>query len=74
MATVIKNKKIIHLDSVSDLILKLNENVAVQNNKIENQERQTQKIIHQLRIQNMYKAHENDLVIDSNIFENDELD
>jgi hypothetical protein len=35
---------------------------------------QNQKILHQLRIQNMYKASENDFIIDENIFENDELD
>lgn len=32
------------------------------------------KILHQSRIHNMYKAHENDFSIDDNIFENDELD
>lgn len=32
------------------------------------------KVLHQNRIHNMYKAHENDMVIDDNIFENDELD
>jgi len=32
------------------------------------------KVLHQNRIHNMYKAHENDLTIDDNIFENDELD
>lgn len=34
----------------------------------------TKKVLHQNRILNMYKAHENDLTIDDNIFENDELD
>jgi len=35
---------------------------------------QNQKILHQLRIQNLYKASENDFIIDENIFENDEID
>ncbi len=35
---------------------------------------QNQNILHQLRIQNMYKASENDFIIDENIFENDEID
>jgi hypothetical protein len=35
---------------------------------------QNQKMVHQLRIQNMYKASENDFIIDENIFENDEID
>jgi hypothetical protein len=35
---------------------------------------QNQKMLHQLRIQNMYKASENDFIIDENIFENDEID
>jgi hypothetical protein len=34
----------------------------------------TKKVLHQNRIHNMYKAHENDFTIDNNIFENDELD
>lgn len=34
----------------------------------------TKKVLHQSRIHNLYKAHENDLTIDDNIFENDELD
>lgn len=32
------------------------------------------KVLHQNRIQNMYKAHENDMIIDNNIFENDGID
>ena len=32
------------------------------------------KVLHQNRIQNMYKAHENDIIMDDNIFENDEID
>lgn len=32
------------------------------------------KVLHQNRIHNMYKAYETDLTIDSNIFENDEID
>lgn len=35
---------------------------------------QNQKMVHQLRIQNLYKASENDFIIDENIFENDEID
>jgi len=35
---------------------------------------QNQKMLHQLRIQNLYKASENDFIIDENIFENDEID
>ena len=34
----------------------------------------TKKNLHQSRIANMYKVHENDFVIDPNIFENDEID
>lgn len=32
------------------------------------------KVLHQNRIHNMYKAHETDMIIDTNIFENDEVD
>lgn len=74
MAHLLENKKIINLDSIDGRLVELGDTLTLQNIQITDQLLQTQKIIHQLRIQNMYKAHENDFIIDDNIFENDEKD
>ncbi len=68
------NKKIITLDSIEARLVILNDNLLKQSVQINDHILESKKIIHQLRISNMYKAHENDLIIDDNIFENDEID
>jgi hypothetical protein len=62
------------LSSTSGELNVIVENLGDQESILLNQINLTQKLIHQLRIGNMYKAHENDFIIDENIFENDELD
>lgn len=62
------------LSSTSGELNVIVENLGDQEGILLNQINLTQKLIHQLRIGNMYKAHENDFIIDENIFENDELD
>lgn len=57
-------------DDIQTLTSKLEETRIL----LEDQLLVTKKVLHQNRIHNMYKAHENDLTIDDNIFENDELD
>lgn len=74
MSILLQNKKIITLDSIDGRLVEINNNLSNQNIQLNDQLLQSQKIIHQLRIQNLYKAHENDLIIDDNIFENDEID
>ena len=69
----LENKKIISLDSIDNRLVTLNETLLLQNNQLTDQILQSQKLIHQLRINNMYKAHENEFIIDDNIFENDEI-
>ena len=69
----LENKKIISLDSIENRLILLNETLLLQNNQLTDQILQSQKLIHQLRINNMYKAHENEFIIDDNIFENDEI-
>ena len=65
---------LINLNSNSvELTLLLNE-VLNQNILLEQQLSQTQKLSHQMRINNIYKAHENEFIIDDNIFDNDELE
>ncbi len=70
----VKNKKVLSLDSVDPRLETLNESLLEQSIQLNNQILQSQKLIHQLRIINMYNAHENDFIIDDNIFENDEVD
>lgn len=71
---LLQNKQILSLDSLTEKLTEINNVLLTQNNQIIDMSTQTQKIIHQLRINNMYKAHENDFIIDDNIFENDEID
>ena len=66
--------KLVDLSSTSGELNVIVENLGDQESILLNQISLTQKLIHQLRISNMYKAHENDMIIDDNIFENDELD
>ena len=74
MATQIQNKQLISLDSISLSLVAINETLVNQTTQMIDQATQLQKMTHQLRINNMYKAHENDFTIDDNIFENDEID
>lgn len=57
-------------DDIQSLTAKLEETRIL----LEDQLAVTKKVLHQNRIHNMYKAHENDFSIDDNIFENDEID
>lgn len=70
---ILQNQSFISLDSLDLKITEVNQNLSEQSTKLNDLMNQTQKITHQLRIQNMYSAHENDFIIDSNIFENDEI-
>jgi len=70
----VENKTIISLNSIEPRLILLNESLTKQNTQLNDQILQSQKVIHQLRINNMYKAHENEFIIDDNIFENDEID
>ena len=74
MAIQLTNKQILSLDSIDGRLVELNNSLTQQSIQMTDQILQSQKIIHQLRINNMYKAHENDFIIDDNIFENDEID
>ena len=70
----LSDKIIISLDSIENRLITLNESLIVQSIQLNDQLLQSQKVIHQLRINNMYNAHENEMIIDDNIFENDEID
>ena len=70
----LENKKIISLDSIDNRLITINDSLDEQSTRLNDQTLETKKLLHQLRINNMYKAHENDLIIDENIFENDEID
>jgi hypothetical protein len=70
----LSNKSIISLDSIESRLIELNNSLIEQNTQLNDQLLETKKILHQNRIHNMYKSHENDFIIDDNIFENDEID
>jgi hypothetical protein len=70
----LSDKIIISLDSIENRLVTLNESLIEQSIQLNDQLLQSQKVIHQLRINNMYNAHENEMIIDDNIFENDEID
>lgn len=73
MARIINDKEIISLDSMGGNLITISNILSQQSIQLNEQILQSQKTIHQLRISNMYKAHENDFAIDDNIFENDEI-
>lgn len=70
---ILQNKNFISLDSLESKINVLNETISDQSSKMNDLLNQNKKMTNQLRIHNMYSAHENDFVIDDNIFENDEI-
>lgn len=70
----VENNKVLSLDSIDSRLVSLKESLTEQSIQLNDQILQSQKHIHQLRISNMYKAHENEFIIDDNIFENDEID
>ena len=70
----LEDKKILTLDSLESKLINLNETLLIQNKQLNDQLLEFQKLVHQLRINNMYKAHENEFIIDDNIFEDDEID
>jgi hypothetical protein len=74
MATQIINKQFIRLDAINLSLDTINNTLLNQSIQMYDQSTQLQKLSHQMRINNMYKAHENEFIIDDNIFENDELE
>lgn len=66
--------KLLDLSTTTGELNVIVQNLGNQESILLNQINLTQKLIHQSRIGNMYKAHENDFIIDDNIFENDEID
>lgn len=73
MAHNLKDKTIIRLDSINSQLNEISDILQKQQISLNNQILQTNKILHQSKIHNMYKSHENDFVINDNIFENDEI-
>lgn len=71
---IVSYNTLINLSSTEGELTVIVKNLDDQAALLRDQISQNQKILHQLRIQNMYKASENDFIIDENIFENDELD
>lgn len=76
MATiqVLAYDSLTNLNSTEGELTVIVKNLANQESLIRDQISLQQKTIHQLRIANVYNANVNDLIIDENIFENDETD
>jgi hypothetical protein len=70
--TTLKNGSVISLDSVSDQIIELNKTLSNQNITMAEQINHQEQIIGQLKVANIYKSYETDIVIDEKIFDTDE--
>lgn len=76
MATVqiLKYDSLTNLNSTEGELTVIIENLSDQASILKDQLLESQKILHQERINNLYNLNASDLVIDDNIFENDEID
>ena len=70
--TTLKNGSVISLDSLDSRLVELNKTllnqITIMNDHISHQE----KIIGQLKVSNIYKSYETDIVIDEKIFDTEE--
>ena len=75
MATVqlLRYDSLINLNSTEGELTVIIENLTDQAVILKEQLLETQKILHQEKINNLYNSNASDLVIDDKIFENDEI-
>ena len=70
--TTLKNGSVISLDSLDNRLIELNKTllnqITVMNDQISHQEQ----IVGQLKVANIYKSYETDIVIDEKIFDTEE--
>ena len=71
--TTLKNGQIISLDSLDARIISLNETLEQQSEKMTDQIDLNHSMIQQLKVANIYKSYETDIVVDGEIF-NEEKD
>jgi methanogenic corrinoid protein MtbC1 len=70
--TTLKNGSVISLDSVSDQIIELNKTLLNQITIMDDQISRQEQIVGQLKVANIYKSYETDIVIDEKIFDTEE--
>ena len=70
--TTLKNGSVISLDSVSDQIIELNKTLLNQITIMDDQISRHEQIVGQLKVANIYKSYETDIVIDEKIFDTEE--
>tara|TARA_B110000211_G_C13896748_1_gene472077 strand:+ start:495 stop:722 length:228 start_codon:yes stop_codon:yes gene_type:complete len=71
--TTLKNGQIISLDSLDARLISLNETLEQQSEKMTDQIDLNHSMIQQLKVANIYKSYETDIVVDGEIF-NEEKD
>jgi hypothetical protein len=70
--TTLKNGSVISLDSISDQIIELNKTLLNQITIMDDQNIRQEQIVGQLKVANIYKSYETDIVIDEKIFDTEE--
>ena len=70
--TTIKNKSVISLDSLDNRLIVLEKTLDEQTTLIKDQANQNKQMVQQLKVANIYKSYETDIVIDEKIFDTEE--
>ena len=70
--TTLKNGSVISLDSLGNRLIKLNKTLLNQLTIMDDQISHQEQIIGQLKVANIYKSYETDIVIDEKIFDTEE--
>lgn len=70
--TILKNGSVISLDSLDNRLIELNKTLLDQTTIMDDQISHQEQIIGQLKVANIYKSYETDIVIDEKIFDTEE--
>jgi hypothetical protein len=70
--TTLKNGSVISLDSLDNRLIELNKTLLTQVTRMDDQISHQEQIVGQLKVANIYKSYETDIVIDEKIFDTEE--
>ena len=70
--TTLKNGSVISLDSLDNRLIELNKTLLNQITILDDQISHQEQIVGQLKVANIYKSYETDIVIDEKIFDTEE--
>lgn len=70
--TTLKNGSVISLDSLDNRLIELNKTLSNQLTILDDQISHQEQIIGQLKVANIYKSYETDIVIDEKVFDTEE--